>query len=133
MIDPIEAVFRLVLGGATWFTVGLACLTVAAFSRDFLDRSRRDRERRSLHACRVMTRRILGFLPTYEKEVGAYADWVRERPNLEPLAALSKGLPAESKVDAEKTFCLNDSGRLEAIAMLQMETNQLLRKQQEGQ
>jgi len=131
MSDPIEAALRLAMGGATWYTVGLICLIVAACHKDFLDRSRRERERRTLHACRVMTRRILTFLPTYEKEVRDYAEWIRSQPSLEPLVRLSGDLRAESKVDAEKMFCMQDSGRLEAIALLQMETNQLLRKQQE--
>ena len=131
MSDPIEAALRFVLGGATWYTVGLVCLIVAACHKDFLDRSRREREQRTLRACRVMTRRILAFLPTYEKEVKDYTEWIRSQPSLEPLVRLSGNVSAESKVDAEKTFCMQDSGRLEAIALLQMETNQLLRKQQQ--
>lgn len=130
--DFVEAGVRFVMNGFSWHLLGLVALVVSACLPNFLDRPWRNRERRTLAECRVLTRRILDFLPVYEQEAANYASWVADRAVLEPLVKLAQALPPAEKIDAEKKFCVMDSGSMEAIVLLQMELNQILRHNKEA-
>jgi len=130
--DVLEASVRFVMNGCSWHLLGLLALVVAACFPNFLDRPWRNRERRTLAECRVLTRRVLDFLPTYEQEMANYAGWIADRAALQPLVNLAKVLPPAEKIDAEKKFCLHDAPKLEAIVLLQMEMNQVLRHNKEA-
>jgi hypothetical protein len=130
--DALEAGVRLVMNGFSWHLLGLVALAVSACLPNFLDRPWRNRERRTLAECRVLTRRILDFLPVYEQEMANYAGWIVDRKSLQPLIDLAKALPDAEKIDAEKKFCIMDAPKLEAIVLLQMEMNQVLRHNKEA-
>jgi hypothetical protein len=132
MSDPIEWGVRFVLGNFTWHALGILCLVVAACFPNFLDRPWRERERRTLAECRVLSRRVLSFLPVYELEVERHARSIAITTRLDPLVALARVITPADKVDAEKRFCVKDSSSMEAIALLQMELNQVLRHNKEA-
>lgn len=132
-VDPIETFVRWVFGGSTGLSLGIAALVAAACLQNLMGQPWRQRERRSVRESRVLANRILGFLPVYEREMAEHVAWARQRVAAStPLVRLATALSPQAKVEAEKKFCLYDSGKLEAVSLFQMELNQMLRKNKEA-
>lgn len=132
-LDFLTPLFRLyfdLLGGghpgAVLLNLMVIFMIACLFLPGMLGAARRVRERKIGQQSRTLIRRIRLLIPIYRETVNEFLDMIERRD--ERLAKIAAQIPPEMKVKAERDFCLGDSGRTDAIALLQMERARLLNK-----
>jgi hypothetical protein len=97
-------------------SVLLACLCNPKLN----DRLREDRKYATM--CAHLVKRISKLVPVYKKVTEEYSRLVVNTVGVnQALNHIAEVVPAETKQKAERDFCVQDAGHIEAVSMLQMQ------------
>jgi hypothetical protein len=137
MIDPIAAGLRWYFGlfsihtpGALIVQFGLITMLVCTFIPNMMRARQRARERQVARLAINAIDRIRDLIPEYR---ATSLLWCRRvELAVDPLWKVSQQIPDDVKIKAERDFCMLDANRPEAVALLQMQVNGLLHKQNEN-
>jgi hypothetical protein len=107
--------------------ISVVVLLICLFDPEVANRARLQEDRRYANMCAHLVKRITRLVTVYNKVTEEYTTLVMSNVVANPiLNHIANEVPADIKQKAERDFCVQDSNKTEAVAMLQMQLTSMI-------